>query len=97
MEVTDLYHKQHGVDPSEIICEAHLSDYASGPESGVDESVEEWRIRMGKKCGMDHTTMHPEVWEAFEFWEQVKPAWRSDEVSRRALCVVSTACVPDHA
>ena len=81
MKVTDLYQEKYGVNPVDIICEDHLSDYASSPESDTGESVEEWRVRMGKESGIDHTKMDPAMWEATEFWELVKPAWRSDEVS----------------
>ncbi|KAG2365917.1 hypothetical protein BDR07DRAFT_1480806 [Suillus spraguei] len=49
------YFELHGVDPINIIHVDHMSDEASGPEDD-GESVDEWRIKMGKEKGFPADT-----------------------------------------
>jgi hypothetical protein len=62
-----------------------VSDYMSGPETDSEESMEEWKVRMGRKMGMDKRRMGARAWERTKFLERVKPNWRSRKVSSNML------------
>jgi len=70
IKVAGLYEEKHGVNPVDLLHEDHVSDYASGPETDSDEpeSMEEWKVRMGKLTGMD-PVKNEAIWEQSEFWE----------------------------
>ena len=74
---------------------AHQRDngekYKNRPDGG--ETAEDWKVRVGKKAGMDRTIIGDAHWDSMEFWERVTPLWRSDEVNtymRLPLLVVLT-------
>lgn len=57
-----------------------MSEYASGPEDEIEESKEEWKLRMAKEQGMDGEQMPVNSYEKLVFWERIRPQWRSDAV-----------------
>jgi hypothetical protein len=69
------YFELHGVDPINIIHADHMSDEVSGPEDD-GESVDEWRIKMGKEKGFPADT----DMDSMVFMEVIKNPWRSQEV-----------------
>jgi hypothetical protein len=58
-----------------------MSDYASSPESDRGETQEEWKMRMGRRLGMNKQRMGVKAWERTKFLECIRPSWRSDKVS----------------
>lgn len=80
LKAIDQYEESYGYNPADILCEAHMSDYASGPETDGDEDEEEWKVRMGVEVGIDMEKVGPAVWAQTEFWERIDPSWRSPEV-----------------
>ena len=69
-----------GADPTNLLCEEMMSNYASGPEDTA-ELPEAWKLRMAKENKMDGTSMPAHAFDKLVFWERVHPEWRSDEVS----------------
>jgi len=78
---TSAYIETYGVDPTDILCEEMMSDYASGPEDIGLESLENWRNRMAEVSGIDVTKMPPQALDKMVFWERITPEWRSTKVS----------------
>ncbi|KAG2135833.1 hypothetical protein DEU56DRAFT_737620, partial [Suillus clintonianus] len=70
------YLELHGADPINIIHADHMSDEASGPEDD-GESVDKWRIKMGKEKGFPADT----DMDGMVFMEVVKNPWRSQELA----------------
>ncbi len=48
-----MFIDRHGWNPSELLHQDLLSDYASEPED-AGETKEAWKIRMAKASGIDH-------------------------------------------
>ncbi|KAG1731010.1 hypothetical protein EDB19DRAFT_1641064 [Suillus lakei] len=69
------YFELHGADPINIIHADHMSDEASGPEDD-GESVDEWRIKMGREKGFPADT----DMDGMVFMEVIKNPWRSQEL-----------------
>jgi hypothetical protein len=82
LKVINQYEESYGYDPTDILCEAHMSDYASGPETDGDEDEDQWKVRMGMEVGIDMEKVGPAAWAQTEFWERVDPLWRSPEVRK---------------
>jgi hypothetical protein len=57
--VTSAYIKTYRVDPTDILCEEMMSDYASGPEDIEFESLQNWTERIAKASGIDIAKMPP--------------------------------------
>ena len=72
------YIELHARDPSQLLCESHMSDDASGPEDEDEESRDDWKARMATERdllpGIEITKI--------KFLETVKPEWRSEKVIR---------------
>ena len=71
----------HNVDPTDVLAEDFMSDYASDPEDPELESPETWKLRMAKENGIDGTKMNANAFSKLTFWERVVSEWWSDEVS----------------
>lgn len=84
------YVQLHNRDPTDLLCEEMMSDYASSPEDESVETVEDWKLRMAKEQGMDGTQMAANNYEKMVFWERIHPGWRSDDVSISSHDVAST-------
>lgn len=68
-----------------MLVDGWLSDEVSEPEDAEAESKEAWKQRMAQS-GEDpynpsNKPLSANNLKSVEFWETVKPAWRSDEVS----------------
>jgi hypothetical protein len=55
LTAVDAYIKMHARDPTDLLCEEMMSDYASGPED-VSESQETWKLRMAAESNIDGAT-----------------------------------------
>lgn len=84
LEAVPKYIALHNVDPTDVLAEDFMSDYASGPEDPELESMETWKLRMAKENGIDGVKMNADAFSKLTFWERVVPEWRSDEVSHHA-------------
>lgn len=71
----------HDIDPTNLLCEEMMSDYASGPEDGNGETKDEWKKKMSEQIGVNVEKMPDLVYDKMVFWEHIQPEWRSDEVS----------------
>ncbi|KZP32745.1 hypothetical protein FIBSPDRAFT_943744 [Athelia psychrophila] len=76
------YLELHQIDPSNLLCEEMMSDYASGPEDEDVETKDEWKKRMGEKIGVDAEKMPRHTYERMVFWERIRAEWRSEELSQ---------------
>ncbi|TFK52767.1 hypothetical protein OE88DRAFT_1733760 [Heliocybe sulcata] len=78
LKVTSIYKQRHGRDPTPFVEIDWVSEMASEPEDGED--FDEWKERMGRLAGMprDGPGMTQERWDSLTFWEEVRPAWRSN-------------------
>lgn len=72
-----VYVDRHGVDPTPFLCDDHMSDEASGPDSSSEEDIGSWQQRMA-----DALDIHSEDLSTFKFLEVIRPEWRSEQVSR---------------
>jgi hypothetical protein len=79
----DEYSERNGgLNVVEALHADFISDYASGPETESEETYEQWKVRMGRKLGMDQRRMGAKAWSCTRFLEHIKPNWRSEKVSR---------------
>ncbi|KAK6974624.1 hypothetical protein R3P38DRAFT_2377681, partial [Favolaschia claudopus] len=74
----------HELDPAPIekmLCEEHMSDEASGPDSEDDsyESTGEWKRTMARLSGFESVTAA--ALKSKEFVEVIAPDWREDQMS----------------
>ena len=76
----EAYIEMGGADPTDLLCEEMMSDYASGPEEAT-VSKEAWKLRMAKESKIDGANMPAQAFDKLVFWERVHPEWRSDAVS----------------
>jgi hypothetical protein len=79
LTAAEAYIEMGGADPTDLLCEEMMSDYASGPEHAI-ESKEAWKLRMAKESKIDGASMPAQAFDKLVFWERVHPEWRSDEV-----------------
>jgi hypothetical protein len=80
LTAVESYIQLGGQDPTDLLCEEMMSDYASGPEDAA-ESHEAWKLRMAKESKMDGAGMAAHAFDKLVFWERIHPEWRSDEAS----------------
>ncbi|KAF7973731.1 hypothetical protein HWV62_14298 [Athelia sp. TMB] len=82
LTAVDRYVELHQCDPTNLLCEEMMSDYASGPEDEDIEVAEDWKLRMAKEQGVDGRRMPANNFEKMVFWERIHPEWRSEELTR---------------
>ena len=63
-------------DPSQLLCESHMSDDVSGPKAEEEELRDDWKARMARERDL---LPGIEIMK-FKFLETVKPEWRSEKV-----------------
>ncbi|KII89949.1 hypothetical protein PLICRDRAFT_685554 [Plicaturopsis crispa FD-325 SS-3] len=80
LKAVPLYIAKHALDPSDMICEAHMSDEASDAYYS-DEDQASWKRRMAGGANMESEKMTDEDLAKFKFLEVVRPRWRSDQLS----------------
>jgi hypothetical protein len=85
LTAVDAYIEMHARDPTDLLCEEMMSDYASSPED-VSESQETWKLRMAAESNIDGAKMPPQAFDKLVFWERIHPEWRSEAVS--FLCII---------
>ncbi|KAI0717702.1 hypothetical protein C8T65DRAFT_707075 [Cerioporus squamosus] len=74
------YVKMYGVDPRPFLTPDMMSDEASGPEEGGDESKMEWQHRMAERAGIVGRT--DTQLSKMTFYENIAPNWRSEKLTR---------------
>jgi hypothetical protein len=90
LTAVDTYIRMHERDPTDLLCEEMMSDYASGPED-ASESQEAWKLRMAMESNMDGAKMPPQAFDKLVFWERIHPEWCSDDVSFLHTCLIHAA------
>ena len=65
-----------------------MSDEASGPEDEDLEDKLEWKRRMAEELGMGNVS--DKLLDGMSFLENIKPLWRSEEVSHASTCATAT-------
>ncbi len=78
------YIEAYGVDPTPLINVEFLSAEESSPQSGTDETPEEWKLRMAE---FGNLSTHPDQLERTQIFEVTKSPWRSAEVSTTPIAM----------
>ncbi|EIW75571.1 hypothetical protein CONPUDRAFT_169374 [Coniophora puteana RWD-64-598 SS2] len=76
--IIEAYFDLYKADPSPVIHEDFMSDEASGPEDEEVESKHQWKVRMAEKLALPTCG---DAFAALRFFEVLRPAWRSEEMS----------------
>ncbi|KAK0440882.1 uncharacterized protein EV420DRAFT_1485835 [Desarmillaria tabescens] len=78
LKATGEYEKEYGVNPTDLLANEYMSDYASGPEDD-DELKTGWKLHMAKLAGFNIEALPEDVYAQLTFWEHIRPCWRSQE------------------
>ncbi|KII83670.1 hypothetical protein PLICRDRAFT_47149 [Plicaturopsis crispa FD-325 SS-3] len=83
MKGVPRYIEKHGLDPSDMICEAHMSDDASDASDSEEpgESHEQWKRRMATEVGLDGKNLSAKQLDKMRFRETIQPGWRSKQLT----------------